>query len=211
MQVQLDGYGAHEEGNTLTFKQFQEYLTAEYPEYGLTIEEHFMPRMKDIIIDCFLSVRHKMNPNNRKNCFEVFGFDFLLDEDFRIWLIEINTNPYLGAPNKDMKILVPQMIDDAIKIAVDPVCKPKKKTENYDQNGFELIYREENQYTMTTGVNHRRAYNLDLCYPIPSLKPFIGKVKREFRKNNKVTPKPQAKKAVEFDPQASTVLESETP
>ena len=156
--------------------------------------------MKDIIIDCFLSVRHKMNPNNRKNCFEVFGFDFLLDEDFRIWLIEINTNPYLGVPNKDMKILVPQMIDDAIKIAVDPVCKPKKKTENYDQNGFELIYREENQYTMTTGVNHRRAFNLDLCYPIPSLKPFIGKVKREFRKNNKVTPKPQAKKAVEFDP-----------
>jgi hypothetical protein len=165
LQVQLDGYGAHEEGNTLTFKQFQEYLTAEYPEYGLTIEEHFMPRMKDIIIDCFLSVRHKMNPNNRRNCFEVFGFDFLLDEDFRIWLIEINTNPYLGAPSKDMKILVPQMIDDAIKIAVDPVCKPKKKTENYDQNGFELIYREENQYTMTTGVNHRRAFNLDLCYP----------------------------------------------
>lgn len=209
--MQLDGYGAHEEGNTLTFKQFQEYLTAEYPEYGLTIEEHFMPRMKDIIIDVFLSVRHKMNPNNRKNCFEVFGFDFLLDEDFRIWLIEVNTNPFLGVPNKDMKVLVPQMVDDAIKIAVDPVCKPKKKTENYDQNGFELIYREENQFTMTTAVNHRRAYNLDLCYPIPSLKPFIGKVKREFRKNSKVQPKPQAKKAVEFDPHASTVLESENP
>ena len=66
-----------------------------------------MPRMKDIIIDCFLSVRHKMNPSNRKHCFEVFGFDFLLDEDLRLWLIEINTNPYLGVPSKDLKILVP--------------------------------------------------------------------------------------------------------
>lgn len=48
-----------------------------------------------------------MNPSNRKHCFEVFGFDFLLDEDLRLWLIEINTNPYLGVPSKDLKILVP--------------------------------------------------------------------------------------------------------
>jgi hypothetical protein len=58
-----------------------------------------MPRVKDIMIDSFLSVRKKMNPNNRKNIFELFGFDFLIDEDFRVWLIEINTNPFLGTPN----------------------------------------------------------------------------------------------------------------
>jgi len=66
-----------------------------------------MPRIKDIIIDSFLSVRQKMNPNKRKNVFELFGFDFLLDEDFRLWLIEINTNPYLGTPNKEMAVAVP--------------------------------------------------------------------------------------------------------
>jgi D-alanine-D-alanine ligase-like ATP-grasp enzyme len=48
-----------------------------------------------------------MNPNNRKNVFELFGFDFLLDEEFRLWLLEINTNPFLGTPSKAMKILVP--------------------------------------------------------------------------------------------------------
>jgi D-alanine-D-alanine ligase-like ATP-grasp enzyme len=39
-----------------------------------------------------------MNPNYRKNIFELFGFDFLLDEEFRLWLLEINTNPFLGTP-----------------------------------------------------------------------------------------------------------------
>ena len=39
------------------------------------------------------------------------------------------------------------MIEDLVKLTIDPVCKPSRKTENYDQNGFELIYREENPYT----------------------------------------------------------------
>jgi hypothetical protein len=104
LQVNSSDYGQHEEGNTLTFSKFQEYLYEQYPEYReiLSVEKSLIPRMKDIIIDSFLSVRHKMNPNKRKNCFELFGFDFLIDEEFRIWLIEINTNPFLGTPNKDM-------------------------------------------------------------------------------------------------------------
>ena len=100
-----------------------------------------MPRIKDIIIDSFLSVRTKMNPNKRKNVYELFGFDFLLDEDFRLWLIEINTNPYLGTPCSAMQTEVPRMIDDLFKIVVDPVMKPKNASSD-DQNGFDLIYRE---------------------------------------------------------------------
>jgi hypothetical protein len=105
-----------------------------------------IPRMKDLIIDSFMSVRHKMNPNRRKNCFELFGFDFLVDEDFRVWLIEINTNPFLGTPNKEMVKLVPEMVDDMCKLVIDPIYKPTSVPESEDPNsanGFELIYREE--------------------------------------------------------------------
>jgi D-alanine-D-alanine ligase-like ATP-grasp enzyme len=65
-----------------------------------------------------------MNPNKRKHCFELFGFDFLLDEDFRVWLLEINTNPFLGTPNKDMIILVPKMINEMLALVVDPKFEP---------------------------------------------------------------------------------------
>lgn len=41
-----------------------------------------------------------MNPNNRDNVFELMGFDFMIDEDFRVWLIEVNTNPYFGVMNE---------------------------------------------------------------------------------------------------------------
>jgi hypothetical protein len=52
--------------------------------------------MKDLVIDTILAVKDQLNPNHRKNHFELFGYDFMIDEDYRVWLIEVNTNPYLG-------------------------------------------------------------------------------------------------------------------
>jgi Tubulin-tyrosine ligase family len=120
-----------------------------------------------------------MNPNRRKHCFELFGFDFLLDEDFRVWLIEINTNPYLGTPNKDMVVLVPKMINEMCALVLDVHLKPEIEP-NIEKSEFQLIYREETNGN--TYVNHRRPFNLDLCYPIIKLKPFIGKPEKKIAK-----------------------------
>ena len=73
-----------------------------------------VPRMKDIVIDTFLAVNTQLNPNRRRNNFELFGYDFMIDEDFRVWLIEVNTNPYLGQPNQWAKQFVPNMIDELL-------------------------------------------------------------------------------------------------
>lgn len=40
-----------------------------------------------------LSVRKKLNSNDRNFCFEIFGYDFMVDIDFQVWMIEVNTNP----------------------------------------------------------------------------------------------------------------------
>ena len=50
--------------------------------------------MKDLVIDTLISAVDTINPSGRANCFELFGFDFLIDEDFRICLLEVNTNPF---------------------------------------------------------------------------------------------------------------------
>ena len=47
-------------------------------------------RMKDIAIDTFQSVKKQINPNKRRDVFELFGYDFMVDEDLRVWLIEVN-------------------------------------------------------------------------------------------------------------------------
>lgn len=103
------------------FEAFQQYLDATFPQYKLNVQEHFLKRIKDLMLDVYLSVKKTINPSKRKNSFELFGFDFLIDEDFRVWLIEVNTNPYLGIPNDYIKVLLPNMIDDLFKIVLDPV------------------------------------------------------------------------------------------
>ena len=83
--------------------------------------------MKDIAIDCYLSAKNVLNPNKRRNSFELFGFDFMIDEDFRVWLIEVNTNPYIGIHNSNMKHILPEMFESLVNLTVDPLFENTPK------------------------------------------------------------------------------------
>ena len=47
----------HEEGNTLSYDDFQHYLSNELKS-DIDVSRDLVPRMKDIVIDCFLSVKN---------------------------------------------------------------------------------------------------------------------------------------------------------
>jgi hypothetical protein len=91
LQKHGENYGKHEEGNTIGFEVLQEYLQSKHPSLEVELTQHFLQRMKDLIIDTYLCSRSKMNPNKRRNVFELFGYDFLIDEDLRTWLIEVSS------------------------------------------------------------------------------------------------------------------------
>ena len=73
------------------------------------------------------SVRGKLNET--KFCFEIFGYDFILDQDFNTWLIEVNTNPCIEEASPLLGMLIPRMLDDAFKLTLD-VLFTKNKINN---------------------------------------------------------------------------------
>jgi len=80
-------YSLFEEGNTIPLENLQEYFDNSFPNNNISLEKHIIPRMKDIVIDTYLSSENK-NKEKEKS-FELLGYDFLIDEDFRVWLLEV--------------------------------------------------------------------------------------------------------------------------
>ena len=42
------------------------------------------------------SVKNKLMRTNNVLCFEIFGYDFIIDKNFKPYILEINNNPGLG-------------------------------------------------------------------------------------------------------------------
>ena len=108
VQKYSSNYGQFENGNQLSFPWFQKYLEENYPKFDFKIS--IINKIKELISISMNAVRKKLNPNDRKHCFEIFGYDFILDEDMHVWLIEVNTNPCLEESSPLLAMLIPRMI-----------------------------------------------------------------------------------------------------
>ena len=52
----------------------------------------------------------------------------MLDENFKIWLIEVNTNPCLETSTSFLYKLITSMIDNAFSITIDSFYRASEKT-----------------------------------------------------------------------------------
>ena len=109
-----------------------------FPEKEINVYKDIMPKVKEIINLTMNSVKHSIDPNNRQFCFEIFGYDFMLDDELNMFLIEINANPGIEESSPWIKVIVPRMLDDALRLTVDKVFNTK-----YDFKEVKIISREE--------------------------------------------------------------------
>ena len=113
-----------EKGNEVPFYEFQKFIDEKYPEKNYKLNKDLMKQIKEIIAISMRCGKNKINKNNRNFQFEIFGYDFMLDSDFNVFLIEINTNPGLEISSPWIQIVVPRMLDDALRLTIDKVFEP---------------------------------------------------------------------------------------
>lgn len=70
------------------------------------------------------AVSRKIDPDRKAYSCEIFGYDFMIDEGMEPWMIEVNTNPCFELSSPYLARLIPAMVENALKIAVDPVFPP---------------------------------------------------------------------------------------
>jgi hypothetical protein len=66
--------------------------------------------MKELIFLSLSSVKKKLNKKDRKFSFEIFGYDFIIDEKLKLWLIEVNTNPCIETSSPLLEMYLPRML-----------------------------------------------------------------------------------------------------
>ena len=116
-------FGKIEIGNEIPFKDFQNDLDKK--KLNINFKKDIYPNICKIVRITAGAAYPKINIFNRKNCFEIFGYDFIIDEDFNPYLLEINTNPGLEISSPLIKMLLPRMIDDAFKLTIDKLGNGK--------------------------------------------------------------------------------------
>ena len=91
-----------------------------------------------------------IDKNRRLHSFELFGYDFMIDEDFKVYLIEVNINPCLSITSAFSSRFIPSLIDNTLKIVLDPMFPPPPEFANrkYSINvlpkiKYELIFDQK--------------------------------------------------------------------
>ncbi|XP_068096853.1 inactive polyglycylase TTLL10 isoform X2 [Hyperolius riggenbachi] len=74
-------------------------------------------RMQQIMIHCFLSVKSKLDC--RRGYFDLIGCDFLIDDEFKVWLLEMNCNPALHTNCEVLKEVIPAVVNETLDLALE--------------------------------------------------------------------------------------------
>ena len=85
--------------------------------------------------------------------FELIGLDFMIDDELKVYLIEVNKNPCLSTLSEPQGDLIQSLLRDTFALTIDPLFQTSEKQlhePTADREGFktrfELIHSERLGY-----------------------------------------------------------------
>jgi tubulin monoglycylase TTLL3/8 len=98
----------------LTRKQFLEFCRSQSPHFNPT---KFHDDMNRLLINTVQSAKFNLVP--RKKSFTVLGFDLMVDIDFGLWLIEVNSSPSMDTNTNVTEKIVPEFFQNLAEAVCD--------------------------------------------------------------------------------------------
>ena len=116
-------FETYEEGNEISYSDFKKFLISQ--NIPLTNFDNMISQMKILVEISMKSVGKKLLRTNPVLSFEIFGYDFIIDNEFKPWILEINNNPGLAISSPVIEKIIPRMMDDAFRLTIDKVFNTK--------------------------------------------------------------------------------------
>ncbi|XP_057703220.1 tubulin monoglycylase TTLL3-like isoform X1 [Corythoichthys intestinalis] len=102
---------------------------------GAKWESVVVPGMQQAVVHVLQTAQDQVK--HRKAAFELYGADFMLGNDMKPWLLEVNTNPTMACSSVVTARLCPAVQMDTLKVVLD-----RRKNPNAFTGGFHLIYKQ---------------------------------------------------------------------
>eukprot|EP01138_Halocafeteria_seosinensis_P007901 gb/GECG01008072.1/.p1 GENE.gb/GECG01008072.1/~~gb/GECG01008072.1/.p1 ORF type:complete len:304 (+),score=19.34 gb/GECG01008072.1/:1-912(+) len=131
IQKTADNYNA-ETGGKWSLRELKLYLMS---KFGRKRTDQLFYEMQMICVRSLLAVQKIMI--NDKHCFELYGYDFLFDDDLKPWLIEVNASPSLSANTREDYDLKFKLLNDLLDI-IDLEGRSTGKETTI--GGFDLVW-----------------------------------------------------------------------
>ncbi|CAF1093195.1 unnamed protein product [Adineta steineri] len=140
-------YNDMKEETAWTMEQLNDYVN-EYilPRTNIQIDwiKNILPKIIcRIMLNVIESIRMRLK--ERIGCFGLYGCDFMIDENMKVWLIEINVNPSLSTNTNTLLQVIPAVVQEAILISIECFEKIHHNHEIFplkSLNGFVCIYND---------------------------------------------------------------------
>ncbi|KAI9203751.1 tubulin-tyrosine ligase family-domain-containing protein [Polychytrium aggregatum] len=118
-------------------RNLKTYLTS---KHGTAAINELFTEMEALIVRSLMSVQKVMI--NDKHCFELYGYDILIDDALRPWLLEVNASPSLTAETQFDYDLKYAMLNDAFDVIDFEKRYTNDKKLRTRVGGFDLVYND---------------------------------------------------------------------
>merc|ERR1719162_857158 len=134
-------------GTKISFSTLKDRLKA----HGISWDEVWQKMIEVILKSLCMAEDHIPY---QVNSFELYGYDLLLDEDMKIWLIEVNASPSMGQEHLLDEQVKQPLICDTIDL-IEPV--------EFDRKALsEVLHRRLDKKAATGSVGGRQQLDIDI-------------------------------------------------
>lgn len=156
VQKKHERYEAERDDTVWSMQQLNEYVNAQCAQAkGLDqdwVLTSLKKQMQSIMMWCYHAGRRKLD--RRTGFFDLLGFDFLVDENMQVWLIEINDNPSLSTATSHFQQDMPEIVGEAIAVATEAFDLARQKQPIVPplaaQERFELLFMDSGKKAPVT-------------------------------------------------------------
>ena len=94
----------------------------------------------------------KKNGTHRTNCFEILGFDILVDSDLKPWLLEVNLSPSMACDSPLDMAIKSNLICDSFNIMGVKRFDRKKESLNKIKHRMKGLYNKGKKTNLGNGI-----------------------------------------------------------